>query len=405
MPVASKVNFGNEIIARLEGNFGKYLALERGLPFVLALWTLATHTFDCFDAFAYLAITSPTKRCGKTRLGELVELASCNGLRIVGATAPVIFRSIQLRKLENETLTLIIDEAEALGTKSERSDSVREVLNAGYRRGQCVRRCERDAEDGFAIKEFDTFCPKVIILIGNLPDTIADRSIPINMLRRKPGETVERFFYSQATKEAKRYRKESQSWAKSSRRAVIRNYRHRDLHFLEDREAELWLPLFAVCAVACPHRVEELRRIAQSISSAKQAGEPAEMGCLLLRDIREVFAGIAEDAASTDHLISVLRTLDESPWDRWSKGAGLDSRALARLLRPFKIGPHNPRLPGDRILKGYERSDFEEAWARYLPARSPATPLQAAPIQEKVALGDPLQPSGVADAKALEKPG
>jgi hypothetical protein len=154
----------------------------------------------------------------------------------------------------------------------------------------------------------------------------------------------------------------------------------------------------------CPHRVEELRKIAQNISGAKQACEAADSGCLLLRDIREVFAGIAEDAASTDHLISVLRTLDESPWDRWSKGAGLDSRALARSLRPFKIGPHNLRLPGDRILEGYERSDFEEAWARYLPAHSAATPLQAAPIQEKVAVGDPLQPSGVADAKALETP-
>ena len=76
MSTDRKQNLGIAIVDKLEENFGRYLAMERGLPFVLALWTLATHAFNCFDAFAYLAITSPTKRCGKTRLGELVELAS-----------------------------------------------------------------------------------------------------------------------------------------------------------------------------------------------------------------------------------------------------------------------------------------------------------------------------------------
>src|SRR6266853_2617138 len=91
---------GAQFAATLESTFRKYLALDAGLPIVLALWTLATHVFECFDAFPYLAITSPTKRCGKTRLAEIIEMFSNNGLRTVGATSAVLFRTIQMHSLE-----------------------------------------------------------------------------------------------------------------------------------------------------------------------------------------------------------------------------------------------------------------------------------------------------------------
>ena len=93
---------GADILATLEGRFQKLMALDAGLPLVLALWVLATHVFDCFDAFPYLAITSPTKRCGKTRLAEIIELFCANGLRTVGATPAAIFRSIQTYSLKDE---------------------------------------------------------------------------------------------------------------------------------------------------------------------------------------------------------------------------------------------------------------------------------------------------------------
>src|SRR5271157_6095237 len=143
MPGTLKETAGAQIIAALEGTFRRYVALDPGLPLVLALWSLATHVFDCFDAFPYLAVTSPTKRCGKTRLAEIVELLACNGLRTVGASPAAVFRTIQKHDLDGDTVTLIIDEAEVLGTKSERSEQLREILNAGYRRGQRVLRCER----------------------------------------------------------------------------------------------------------------------------------------------------------------------------------------------------------------------------------------------------------------------
>lgn len=47
---------GTQLIEELEKYFNRYAALSPGLPLVLALWTVATHLFDIFDAFPYLAI-------------------------------------------------------------------------------------------------------------------------------------------------------------------------------------------------------------------------------------------------------------------------------------------------------------------------------------------------------------
>jgi hypothetical protein len=367
---------GAEIVNTLESMYRKYVALDAGLHFVLALWTLATHVFDCFDAYPYLAITSPTKRCGKTRLAEIIELFCCNGQRIVGATPAAIFRTIQMYELDGGTVTLILDEAEVLGTKSDRSEALREILNAGYRRGQSVQRCERTSEGAWEVQRFSVYSPKVIVLIGNLNDTLADRCIPIAMRRRKPGENVERFLYSQALRQAKRYRKELENWAKTNRLKVKRCHRQ-DLEFLEDREAELWLPLFSVCRVVAPERLEQLKITALKISHGKQSEEPAEFGVLLLKDIREIFDRDRADRLSSTGLLGTLAGNEESPWSTWGNGRGLDARGLARLLRPFKIGSHNLRLDDGSILKGYARMDFEEVWATYLPGDSAATALQA----------------------------
>ncbi|MDP9320285.1 MAG: hypothetical protein M3P16_04225 [Chloroflexota bacterium] len=42
-------------------------------------------------------------------------------------------------------------------------------------------------------KDFSTFSAKGIAGIGKLPDTVADRSIKIELKRRAPGEVVQRF--------------------------------------------------------------------------------------------------------------------------------------------------------------------------------------------------------------------
>ena len=369
-------NIGSRVVTEIENTLRRYLALESGLPFVLALWALGTHVFECFDAFPYFAITSPTKRCGKTRLAEIMELFCANGLRTVGATSAAIFRVIQMYRAKDETVTLIMDEAEVLGTRSERAEALREILNAGYKKGQFVLRCKKSEgeNEDYEPQKFETYCPKIIVLIGNLNDTLADRCIAVRMRRRKQGEQVERLFLSRAGRLARGICHRIEQWAKSHKARVKRQYRG-DLDFLEDREAELWLPIFAVCRVVAPERLDELKITALTISRRKETDEPAEFGVLLLRDIRDAFERESTDRIPTCTLLCALSESQESPWANWEHGRRIEARSLARLLRPFRIEPRNLRID-DQIVKGYTRDDFVEPWAIYLSPSSAATPLQ-----------------------------
>ena len=131
-----------------------------------------------------------------------------------------------------------------------------------------------------------------------------------------------------------------------------------------------------MCTALAPERFEHLKGIALSLSICKQADEPAEHGVLLLRDIRDTFGRKSEDRITTYNLLQELSIIDESPWSEWNRGRGLDARGLARLLKPFLVSPHNIRFDESTIAKGYERVDFEEAWATYLPADAIVTPPQ-----------------------------
>lgn len=348
------------LIESLEQHFQRYAALAPGLPLVLALWSVATQLHDGFDCFPYLAITSPTKRCGKTRTAELLEFVCANPLRTVGISVAALFRVISKKKR-----TLLIDEAESLRGRDERASALREILNAGYKKGQKVIRCEGGNGKSYQTREFETFCPKVLILIGTLPDTLADRCIPIQM-KRRTSEQLGRFRFAKVKKEAGPLHARAKRWANQNRSAVERWYEVNDVTCLEDREAELWLPLFAVCAMAAPDRLPELRGIALKISGAKSASEPGDCGIKLLADVREIFDNAGHKRLSTAELVATLNLKEDSPWQGWSEGEGLDARSLSRMLRPFDIAPKNHRLDNAHIIKGYDRTDFDDAWSRYL---------------------------------------
>jgi len=51
----------------------------------------------------------------------------------------------------------------------------------------------------------------------------------------------------------------------------------------------------------------------------------------------------------------------------WNSNSG---RRLRALLKPHKISSRTLHAPGNKDLKGYKRSDFQDTWERYLPPLS-----------------------------------
>jgi hypothetical protein len=222
---------------------------------------------------------------------------------------------------------------------------------------------------------FPVYGPKAFAAIGRLPDALTDRSIAVTMQRRTKGQKVERFLAACAKDEAKPIREGVASFARAYQSAIGETYKRllkADLEFLSDRDADLWIPLFAICSVSAPDKVAQLRRCAETLSATK-AGDDAEdsLPLRLLADIKAVWPE-GQEKLDTASLLKKLKALDESPWFAAGDGKAefeLSPRRLAKMLRPFGVEPRGVRMEAG-TPKGYTYDDLKSAFSRYLEVLS-----------------------------------
>jgi hypothetical protein len=354
-----------EVLDGAEKFIRRFCILPDAAYLPVATWAVATHVPQAFDVFPYLAFLSPMKRCGKTRLLEVLQLLCAKPQRVTTVSSASLFRMME------EVPTLLLDEVEALRNSkpSETAQAVLAILNAGHRKGASVTRCE---PPNWEVRHFSVYGPKAFAAIGGLTDTLADRCIIVTMQRKTPSQTVDRFLQGRAKADADPIREPVAEWAKNSFASVRSTYEGLDdLRFLSDRDADIWMPLFAVCAVAAPDRLQELRRCAEALSGSKAAHDVDDSLALkLLADVREVWGGDSEKL-KTEELIKRLNRLTESPWAT----VPLDALKLSQRLRPFGVISRQIRLE-DWTGKGYLRSEVDAVLERYLPPvpTKPETP-------------------------------
>lgn len=342
-----------ELLRDVESFITRFVILPPQVRLPLALWVIATFCFDAFDAFAYLCVTSPTPRCGKTRLLEVLSLLVSRPERTANISEAALFRIIQAAKP-----TMLLDEAETLKSRSERAEYLRGLLNAGNRCDATVTRC---VGPGHIPHPFSVYCPKIVTGIGSMPQTIRDRSILVEMQRRQSSERVERFLFRRAKPEAETLRQRIALFVAQNREAIEAAYKGLELDFIEDRDAEAWESLFAVLSVADKSRFEELKNCALALTCQKAAGDAEEsLAVRLLGDLRLVWPE-GEKTAFSAHLIDSLKAIEDSPW---ASDVELNPRKLARFLRPFGIKSQQVRV-GEKTAKGYHLAELEAAFARY----------------------------------------
>lgn len=147
------------------------LADDRLYP-MLAVWTAGTYLFPLFTAYPYINLTGE-KGSGKTKVLDAIEQVAFNALQMVNPTPAVLFRVVHALKP-----TLLLDEIENLSTEDSRE--VRQIINAGYKRGATVPRCEGE---GHEIRFFDVYSPKVIAAIKPIGEVTEDRAIIVVMTK------------------------------------------------------------------------------------------------------------------------------------------------------------------------------------------------------------------------------
>ena len=108
----------------------------------------------------------------------------------VNVTAAALFR-----KLDEGPTTVLLDEADTyLGVKvaKDHEELRRGLVNAGHRRGAVASAAPSPCK-GCRGPGVPSLAPVALAGIGDLPDTIFDRSVVVAMKRRAPNETVEGF--------------------------------------------------------------------------------------------------------------------------------------------------------------------------------------------------------------------
>jgi hypothetical protein len=341
---------GAALLNEIASEVRAYVAVGQYCAKAIALWVLHAHAHDAAQISPRLAVLSPEKRCGKTTLLGVIQEMVPRALPAANITGPSLFRVI-----EAAHPTLLIDEAD---TFLKNSVDIRGILNSGHSRRTAI--VIRTVGDDHEPKAFSTWAPVAIAMIGRLPETLMDRSIVIEMRRRKPGEHLKRFRADRVEALQSLARKAAR-WAVDNMNC-IRLWDGDAPPGLHDRAADNWRVLLAIADTAGGDWPERAKAAALGLSATS---EDDSVGALLLGDIQEALAASGRDRMATAEILQHLNAKDERRWSEWRNGHPMTAPQLARLLRPFKVHPGTIREAGE-TFKGYRRSAFADAFSRYL---------------------------------------
>ena len=333
----------------------RYIVCTPEQRLVVALWVVHAHCAQHFEQTPYLLLTSPEKQCGKTTLLELISFLVPRPFKEVLPSEAVVYRVI-----ERDLPTCLLDEIDAIFApkSAQYHEGLRAILNAGNRRGATVPRC---VGAGHQIRDYSVYCPKLIAALGHVPDTVADRSIPIRLQRKTRAERVEKFRQREAIALAVPIYQNIATWATEHGEAL--GLARPELpDELSDRAQDSCEPLLAI-ADELGYGVEA-RAALVSLLVVERLDSTEHAQLRLLGDIREMFDLQPETTVLFTHQLLSWLVMGDGEWSNYY-GRALTARDQGALLRPYGIDSHIVRS-GEETAKGYRRDDFHEAWERYL---------------------------------------
>jgi putative DNA primase/helicase len=361
---------GAKMLDELVAALRRYVVLTNLQADAVALWIVLTHVHDAFDVSPRLVVKSPQKRSGKTTLFSVLGRVVARPRVASGITSSAL-----LRVIEVHCPTMLIDEMDALmGRDKEMSEALRGLMNAGFSRAFATLTMTVKAGDGgYEPREFSCWAPLALAGIGDLPETVRDRSIEIEMKRKLASETVKRL----RRRDGADLNEIARKLARWSQDGVNKLHRAEPKmpDGLNDRAADAWEPLVAVADLSGGDWPNRARAAALALSGDDLAGAKDEgIDTMLLWDIRDAFARRGTDKLSGETLTAYLTGLEGRPWAEWKNSKSLTKNQLSRRLKKYGVVSCAIELGGDEgRLKGYRLEDFEDAFARYLPSRSVST--------------------------------
>ena len=351
---------GDHVAEALRATIRRYAVLSDAAADAIALWILLSWAVDNFSIAPRLAVTSPTKGCGKTTVLRLLNKLTRRALKSGCITTAALFRAIEQLKP-----TLILDENEKY---LEAGSDLHAILNEGHCRGAKVLRVLGENQE---LRCFDIFGLVAFARNGRIPDDLEQRSIVIEMQRRLPGESLAEL-RDDRSEQLDNLARMCCRWVDDVA-DVVRDH-DPDMGGLINRVADNWRPLFAIADAIGSDWPDRIRRACADLMPSSENADSADT--MLLADIKAIFDDNGTDRLSSEQICETLVTMEGHPWAEFGKaGKPITKNKLAYRLDRFGIRSATKRI-GDRTAKGYDRHQFEEAWSRYLTVDPPSEPSQ-----------------------------
>lgn len=361
---------GAELLDDIASAIKRYVIADAATIQAAALWATFTWLIDSVQVAPIANITAPEKRCGKsimlTALGNLVN----RKLQVSNIAPAALFRSIELW-----SPTLLIDEVDAFLRDNEEA---RGILNAGFTRDSAV--VIRCVGDDHMPTPFRVWGAKALCGIGKIADTLADRSIPLRLRRKLPGEKTEVLRHS-----------DPDLWANLRSRMMrfaqdnadqIGKARPATINGLNDRANDCWEPLLAIAETAGVEWPVIARQAARALHEVED--DSPSVGVELLNDIKAILDTTQATKVFSATLLDLLMADDEAPWPTWNRGKPMTARQLATKLSEFGIKSGTVRI-GTLTKKGYSREQFLDVFGRYLAADTPSATVTTSQLSKSAA--------------------
>lgn len=349
-----------DILTDIRAFLTRFIAFpDEAYSTILAVWILHTWTFDAFRVTPYVYLNSAERGSGKTLTLELLNELCRNATMAADISAASLYRFIEAARP-----TMLVDEVDAIWSGAKNQD-LRGVLNSGYKHNGSVMRAaggtpsRDDYDDGVGdggIIRYSTFCPKILAGIDNgmMPDTIADRSIALTLKRANAAQmqAIEDFYIEDEEDHISELTARMQTWAEENQ-GNLRDPERRParLDKLGPRQNEIARPLLTIAAVVGGGWYTEVRDALLHLLSADDF-KLSPQATVLLR-VREWFNENPEiDRIATQGITELT---------------GHNGKQIGVWMNAYGIKSFTGTFAG-RNLKGYRKSDFQDAFERYLPA-------------------------------------
>lgn len=252
---------GAALLTKLSSTLREYVAISELQADATTLWMVRTHAHDASDVSPKLALKSVQKRCGKTRLATVAERIVARPFYVSGIKPAALLRIIEIG-----CPTLLLDEIDAaMKADREMAEALRGIINSGFDRAGARYVMNVPLPGGaYEPRQFSTWAPQLLSGIGHLPDTVRDRSIEIEMTRKRRSEKVKRLRrrdgvdLNELGQKCARWGRDNFEKLRSSDPAIPSG--------LDDRAADAWEPLFAIADLAGKDWPERARKAALALS-------------------------------------------------------------------------------------------------------------------------------------------